>query len=390
MKHSHVLGGSTAERRIFCAGSYRAEIGRPDSESADAMEGTACHEVMARALAEDAEDGARYLGWVEPRTGITIEQHHVDLVDDALEAWRRIVGLFADDFEYVAEQSISLPAVPGAFGTGDVIGVGTKDGVRTGLGLDWKFGSGVKVSAEKNYQAAFYLACATEDPATRHLFQGVDRHLIAIVQPPHYGEDADVWECSGTWLQLFKSLLVQARKRAEDPTAPRTPGKWCRWCKAAPDCEALVKHIGTAVKADPLSADPVVLAAMLDLRRDFIWWSGAVEQAAHATLLAGADVPGYKEVQRRAQRKWGVEHPAQALRELGLDPHMEPAIITPAEAERRAKRVFARKAKPVIEAIAELVTKESSGTDIVPETDPRPSVRQQATRAVADALRGKK
>ena len=56
MKHSSLLGGSSANRRIACAGSYKLEqsVQTPPVESAYAARGTALHEATTANLL-DAE-----------------------------------------------------------------------------------------------------------------------------------------------------------------------------------------------------------------------------------------------------------------------------------------------------------------------------------------------
>lgn len=312
------------------------------------------------------------------------------MADTALDAFHNLADGFRD-FQFVLEQSVAFVPVPGAFGTADGLGAGLYEGKRTGLCLDWKFG-GREVPAKNNLQAAFYLAAATIDPRTRHIFEGCEQYMIAIVQPKAKPE-ADVWITTPLWLDLYKSNLIAAHKRSQAPNPPRKAGSWCSWCKAAPDCPAVVTQIGNATKKDPATMDPIALSTAMDLVSDFGWWAKKVTTAAHDHLRSGGTLPGYKEVAKRANRQWVPGVNADTLIfDFGIDPHAPQNIVSPAEAERRVKADYADRPKAKrtrLERISEVVVRPDTGTVIAPETDKRPAVTATPEQTKARSILAK-
>ena len=87
-------------------------------------------------------------------------------------------------------------------------------------------------------------------------------------------------------------------------------------------------------------------------------------------LEAEVAVPGFKLVAKRAIRQWANEHEAAiALSTKGISPHKPLEVITPAQAEK----LLGKSGK---DTIKDLVVAVSSGSTLVPESDPRPAVLQ--------------
>jgi hypothetical protein len=99
-------------------------------------------------------------------------------------------------------------------------------------------------------------------------------------------------------------------------------------------------------------------------------WIKDLRALAHQILDSGAPVPGYKLVAKRGTRQWVDEAQAHIeLRKLGIEPHKEPELVSPAQAEKELK-------KRKMTLPDDLVVSVSSGTTLASADDPRPAVLQ--------------
>src|SRR5262249_54170468 len=178
------FGGSVAARVLRCPASVGLVEKVPAylrRVSVYAERGTALHTAMALLI-----DNARSL---EGLAGETIEGYTItaDDVENALRPAYAYIDTLLDapGAEFYLEQRVAFPAIPGAFGTVDLI-------VRIGAVLrvlDLKFGVGVRVLAlypdgeedVLNAQLMFYAAAARH--SLPEFFAGVDKIVLTILQP---------------------------------------------------------------------------------------------------------------------------------------------------------------------------------------------------------------
>lgn len=427
--HSSVVGGSTAERRIGCPGSYQLEQKLPPSakndSSADADEGSALHEAMAFILLNDVTDLDTVLGMTfgaDPDrnpTGYVMTQ---DFVDHALAP---CVDFFdaliaeADDedgLDFLVEQQVEMPGIPGAFGTSDIIARTSK---RTII-VDWKFGTGVPVKASyideegierPNYQLAYYARAAIfslPDMAEDKPDWPVD---LYIVQPR--GRDVDPekpfthFQTTVKELEDFRRLLISrvAEAMGDNPRITKSKDKngYCRFCKVKPICPA---HTGPAIDAtklaDKLAAKrkgsvldgidinwSVMYGELMEFAQIMEALAAEITSQSHAFLDEGnviCDEDGnetWKLVQKRATEKYVDEAKAlEKVQSLGV-PHDQcftletkspaqlrealAAVLPPAQ-YGKTKKAREEKAK---EIIGEFTAKISSGTTIAAAGDDR-------------------
>jgi hypothetical protein len=387
--HSDIVGGSTAARLLACPGSYSLIKKLPaaalETDSAYASEGTALHEVMAKAI--NGTMSFRCAG-TTMSNGVTITERMVnDLLDLTASA---LDGLIPDDeqVKLLTELQVEFPGIKGAFGTLDLC-IATRDRLAV---IDFKFGKGVHVKAiypddEKgdllNAQLLFY-ACALRNSYPQ-LFNGVETIELGIVQPA-FGTSMVVVELNE--LDAFEVALKKAVKVAKGKNPPMTRGDHCRFapCKAicphwtAPlfDANLLARALESRGKstgedygivlAAGLRAAPLIEALLAEYRAQ-----------AYAYLDAGHEVPGFKLVPKRAVRKWNDEATAEsALHKLGLPitTIITSACITPAAAEKALKSI--KKELP-----GELWSAVSSGSTVAPADDSR-SEQPTLSEAIED------
>jgi hypothetical protein len=361
MSHSNIVGGSTAKRVINCPGSValcQKVPPRPSSKYAD--EGTLLHNVMAEMLGSDKE--LRHVLDME-YNGIKLTGELIDeKVRPALDAINEIDP--DAQLEFAVEQTVGFgDLIPGVFGSCDLIG---RIGDRAII-LDWKFGDGVAVEAEENSQLLFYTAAAIRTPALEWVFKDAKEIECIIVQPPKVKR----WVTSFDRVRQFERELTYAVKQSAKPDAPLKIGDHCRWCAAKPICPLMTGAVDRATQTQIKELDVTQLGDMLQRADVLEDWISDLRALALQVLESGNPVPGYKLVQKRATRQWKDEESAKQalLKHLSMTDVMETYLISPAQAEKKLKKLKLPMPDDQIISV-------SSGTTLAPESDPRPAVLQ--------------
>lgn len=371
-RHSALVGGSTAARVIQCPGSLLLSRTVPQlPASSYAREGTLLHNAAAVAvqenlLPEDLE------GFVCPATGLTLTKELLEeKLIPAIKNFDAYLDAHAADtaFRQVVEAEVSFGEYISdgeheAFGSCDVLLRlnGTKAAV-----IDWKFGDGVPVAAEKNPQLLFYAAAAMRDPKTSELFRDVKEVELVIIQ----NTNIRTWLTSPKEIANYERTLKRAVGIAINPGAPLREGAHCRWCPAQAVCPLTTSAVEKALSVDLDNTDISRLGRALSQAALLEEWIAKLRQLAQLALENGRHVPGWKLVNKRAIRRWGDERSAASrLAHLyGADVVeglYEKRFLSPAQAEKQLKKLN-------LTLPDELVEKKSSGTTLAPEDDPRPA-----------------
>ena len=373
MKHSNIVGGSTAKRVINCPGSVAlcAKMPpRPSSKYAD--EGTLLHNVISEYLMKDSASLQSFVGTTYEDQTLTVE-----LMEDKLHVALSLLDVIDPNqlMEFEVEQRVGFgDFIPDVFGSTDLIGrIGDKAVV-----LDWKFGDGVVVEAEENPQLLFYAAAAMETEATKWAFAGAQEVECVIIQPPMIKR----WTTTPERVQMFKYQLRDAVKAAQKPDAKLQHGDHCRFCAAKPICPRMTGAVDRALKTQLDNLDTDTIGRYMKNADLLEQWITDLRALAHQILDKGVAVPGYKLVAKRASRKWIDEkQAAEALHSAGLGRTelYKEELISPAQAEKVLK-------KRKMELPDDLVVAISSGNTVALEDDPRPAIvqiGQQLTAALS-------
>ena len=361
MKHSNIVGGSTAKRVINCPGSVAlVQKMPPQAENKYMAEGTALHAAIDRLVSADGELPSDLQG--KKFEGVVLDEAHIDKLEFALGS--------LDDVDperkmhYVTEVQVGfdgMEALAGVYGHTDLLGrIGSRAVV-----LDWKFGDGVIVEAQENPQGLFYAAAAMRTEATQWVFKDVTEIEIIIVQPFQIRR----WVTTPERVRDFERELVRAVQLSSRADAPLEIGDWCRFCTGKPICPKMNGAIDRAVhtKLEALSPDQIAQAlALADKLEPYI---NDVRRLAQERLEKNMPVPGYKLVPKQSRRQWADENKAaMALADVGLtsaEMH-KLELLSPAQMEKVLKK--RKMALP-----DDLVVSVSSGNTIAPESDPRPA-----------------
>lgn len=359
MKHSNIVGGSTAKRVMACPGSVALCDKMPKQHSSKyADEGTLLHNVISQIL-DTGHSPIDYIGTTYENIVLTHE-----LVAEKLIPALSTLDVIDPDklMEYATETRVTFgDVIPDVFGSTDFLGrLGDK-----AIVLDWKFGDGVAVEAEENAQLMFYAAAAMRTPEAKWVFDEATEIECIIVQPPSVKR----WTTTPTRIKQFEKELVQAVKDAQKPNAKLCVGDHCRWCIAKPVCPLMTGAVDRALVTKLDNIDAPTISAYLKNADLLEGWISSLRELAFNLIEQGKPLPGYKLVAKRATRKWIDEEVAKAALLVNLTDVTETTLISPAVAEKALKKLGLSLPEGTVVAV-------SSGNTLANEDDPRPAVLQ--------------
>ncbi len=429
-----LLSPSSAYTWIECAASTAAQIGQPDESSEYADEGTAAHE-LAKWCLERCDDAEQYVGTVipvgrveigrdedgvmhtEPRRTFEVDEEmaaYVQLYVDGVRERVAALELAGAEVTLLVEQRLSIEHItgePGAKGTSDCVIIAMWPDGRAEIEVrDLKYGRGVAVQAERNYQAMIYADAAHEEHSALFDFERIN----IVIHQPRVNEKPSEWATTPddlhAWIsETAKPAAERARWMARNvEERPREfklaledfnqGDKQCKFCKAKAVCPALAAHVEQTIGedfdtvADVLArgtdagaADPKhvelldnerlgVIYASLDLIDS---WMKAVRGRIEHELLQARAVPGVKLVAgRRGARQWNEPEAAEALLKsmrLKQDQMYNFKLISPTQADKLLSKESPRRWKKV-EA---LIVQRDGRPSVAPDSDPRPALEIQ-------------
>ena len=367
-----LLSPSAAHRWINCTAAPRLEADVEDKGSEFAAEGTLAHAYCAQKLKAflglPTEDEAKEIAELNDR-------YHTGEMDEYTDTYKTIVlekynaaRAKTKDALLLIETRLDFSEyVPDAFGTADAIIIA--DG--TMEVIDFKYGKGVKVSAEDNSQMKIYALGAYEKFSFEYK---IDRVRMTIIQPRI--ENFSEWELSVSELMAWTdSVLTPKAQQAYKGDGPQVPGDWCQFCKVKSNCRALTQKCIEAAKnhPDPKLISPDELAAdVLPMLATVKTWLAGVEDYALQQALSGVQLPGWKIVEGRSVRKiTDPEAAAVALNQAGYkttEIYKPQELRTITELEKMAgKKNFAA-------ICGEFIDKPQGKPTLAPESDKRPAI----------------
>lgn len=299
-----LLSPSSSDRWIKCPGSVQAQAAIPEKDTSNEWSrlGTAAHALLEACL----------ITGVPPETFLehTFLADHPSVDADMTAAVTVAIEYVQEYIDGVGEENVTLMAeqrvhigpqidLPEELcnGTSDIMIAHHDFSLLTVI--DYKHGSGVKVSAQENSQMMLYSAGARND-----LGKSFKRYRVVVVQP-RAGKRApiDEWEFSNAELNAFLRKKVEpSAKAALLPNAPRSAGMHCKFCRAAAVCRTYRERVMIAASMDfadeppdPNAIGPEEMASILEDAKMIENWLHAVR--AHALHLVQQDpraVPGWK------------------------------------------------------------------------------------------------
>ena len=397
-KHA-LMSPSSAHRWVKCPGSVPLTKDLPDEQSPYAVEGTTAHRFcelylkqtyLGAAFTKEDADELASLKTKEPEEMWDAVKTYAACIDA-----RRLDPVI--DFNLEVPLNISLVTNEyGAKGTADCVFI---DGGGTLWIVDFKYGRGVEVKAEKNFQLMLY-ACAylkDMDPITASYVKEVG---LLIVQP-RIG-NVDEWRFKADELDDIAGFFAGAAAEVqtqishwnsdhdESQLVLRPSEGACRFCKAKATCPALRRQVAETVKAQvddvpdalPVPTEPDQVSKALGWLPLIKTWTEAVEAHAVSLLSSGGSVPGFKLVAGRAgPRAWDKDQTEEIEKllkgGLKVSEVYEKKLISPTAAEKLAKKKVLAEARWA--KLQECITRSDPKPVLVPVSDPRDALQFQKT-----------
>lgn len=379
MSDHALLSPSAAHRWLVCPGEPSARATAPWSTSSYADDGTTAHWVGAECLKKKSDPDS-FLGQTIPA------------FDDPLRCLKFTKEMNRGVKKYLADCHPIMAKAKGVFsvevkgqlpaysdqlgGTADFIAVAED----TLYVRDYKNGSGVDVAAFDNPQLLIYalIALAKVEAKAPQLAEKITTVDMGIVQP-NTSDETKKWIISLDELRSWgETTLRPAIFRAENEPYIRVAGTHCHFCPAkatCPELHALNTQTAMTVFSE-ISAAPVVPPRPDEIPLDqlvHIWrhkevmskWMDGIGAHLYNLACMGQDIPGFKLVQKKANRTWvpGVESAVQSM--LGARAWLPPKLISPKKAEDLLDDLLG------IKLDQSLVMKPDNGVTLVPLSDRR-------------------
>lgn len=358
------LAPSGAHRWLHCHASILAEKGFPDTETKEAMEGSAMHEVRARCLKDGTPVwdflGDLFFGGTRLLTKCTEDRLRalipgLDRIDDL--CGDIIAHKKAEPRYVLVEERMHFedPFLKDVYGTLD-FGAYIKDAFGDAFVVisDLKFGQGVPVYAVDNEQQLIYLALFL-DSLTKNERKRIKECRI-IIDQPRIKEAGGEWVITVADVERWKDkVLYPAVEAINKGSKQYAPGKYaCFWCKAKVACKAHtdfnVKTLGIKFddERDGATFDVAGIEMLSAERRAYLVmhsqmvrkWLDAIHDSLLDDGLKGRDTPGLKVVDgNQGKREWAdPEYAEKKMVELLGDKAFEQKLVSPTQADKLLPR----------------------------------------------------
>lgn len=374
------LSPSAAHRWMNCPASPSLESTEEDKGSVFAAEGSLAHAICEAKLnavlynatashfyiqeaGEDWHSHELYKAEMEEYT-----DYYRDVVVNKLEEARKTTH----DAKLIIEKTLDFRTwIPDGFGTADAIIIA--DG--TMEVIDYKYGKGVAVSAERNPQMMIYALGALETYEDEYDIRNI---RMTIVQPRL--NNVSEYEISASDLQFWgqtelKPKAEAAYKCKDNPiataSAEQKAGAWCKFCAVKAKCRTLANMAMTnsTEKPDPKLLSDDELAEVLEKTSTIKAWVTAVEEYALEQAISGTKYKGWKLVEGRSVRV--ITDAAELATRLKNNGYTDDAIYKPQELMTLTalEKIVGKKA---FADIADgLVAKPQGKPTLAPESDKR-------------------
>lgn len=359
-----LLSPSASHRWLNCPPSVRLTEGLESETSAYAEEGTCAH-----SLCEYKVNQAIGIQEEDPRPALKYLDEEMEECSDEYRNF--VMETFAKNEEETGskpfisiEERLDISRyVPDCSGTGDC--VICSDGVLHVI--DFKYGSGVKVDADRNSQLMIYALGAYELFKMLYDIQVV---RMSIFQPRM--ANVSTYEMPiEDLLSWAKEELMPKAELAFNGTGEMASGPWCRFCKLKPSCKKRAEENMAGVWED-FALPPVLsneeVSEILDKASEIKNWLTDIEGYAFEVLQRGGEIPGYKIVEGKSNRKYTDEEAvASTVQEAGYDPYEKKVLGITAMTSLLGKKKFN-------ELLSPFVTKPQGKPTLAPLSDERKAI----------------
>lgn len=363
MTNHAFLSPSGSHRWLNCTPSAMLEAEFPGSTSSAAEEGTAAHAFCEHKLKKAIHKRSkRPVSTYDSDEMQEYTDSYVEYVLEQLETAKR----GCKDPMLLIEQKVDFSEfVPDGYGTADCIIAA--DGVLHII--DFKYGLGVLVDAERNTQLMCYSIGAMNIFDSIYDIKEVTMHIF---QPRR--ENVQSWTIPVEELKEWaENELKPKAQMALNGEGEYRPGDWCQFCRAAVKCRARaeekLKLAKDEFKLPPLLTDAEieeVLSVLPDLTK---WADEIYAYASDAAINHGYEWAGFKVVESVTKRRYKDEEAvAEAAKSNGFTDIYRHSLIPMTEMKKLMGKTRFE------EILGELIIKPPGKPTLVPMSDKRPAI----------------
>lgn len=361
-KHSD-LSASGSNRWLHCPPSAKECAKLPDVSSEYARQGTDAHtlceykvkKALGRKMKDPTEDLTFYNEEMEE-----CASEYAQFIMESLSAAKE----HCKDPLVLVEQRLDFSRwVPGGFGTGDCVIVADD----TLMVIDFKYGLGVLVDAEKNSQMMCYALGALS------LFDGIYdiKEVNMTIFQPRRENVSTASMSKEELLQWAETVLKPTAELAAKGEGEYKAGDHCRFCKLKATCRKRAEYNLELAKYDfavPSTLEDEEIEIVLSKADELVNWAGEVKEYALQQALSGKSWKGWKLVEGRSNRRYVSEEAVAAkVEEAGYDPYEKKLLGITAMTKQLGKKKFDELLKGLIE-------KPQGKPVLAPESDKRPAL----------------
>ena len=356
-----LLSASSAHRWISCPPSALLSKNFEDVSSSFALEGTDAHALaqykLENSLGINTKDPTEALSFYNEEMNSYAENYAIFVLEQVEKTKETCV-----DPQVLIEQKLDFSKyVPGGYGYVDCLIIA--DGTLTVI--DYKYGLGIAVSAERNPQMFCYALGALA------LFDGIydiENVNLIVYQPRR--ENISEYDISK--IELIKwaeEVLAPTAELAIKGKGEYKSGAHCQFCKAKATCRKRAECNLELAKYDfevPATLDDHEIAAILRKADELVSWANDVKEYALKEALHGTKFEGFKLVAGRSNRKYTNEAAvADIVVAAGKDPYEKKLLGITAMTALLGKKVFE-------EILGGLILKSPGKPTLVTIDDKRP------------------
>jgi len=335
VKHA-LLSASSANRWLSCPPSALLSKKFEDLSSSFAQEGTDAHALaqykLEKLLGINTKDPTESLSFYDEEMNDHAENYAAFVLEQVEKAKKTCA-----DTQVLIEQKLDFSRyVPEGFGHVDCLIIA--DGTLTVI--DYKYGLGIKVSADSNPQMFCY---ALGGLALFDVIYDIERVHLAIYQPRR--ENISEYSISkGELIKWAEDVLAPTAKLAIKGEGEYKAGEHCQFCKVKATCRKRSEYNLDLAKYDfelPATLDSDDIAAILTKADELASWVSDVKEYALKEALNGTKFEGFKLVSGRSNRKYTDEAAVADLVILaGKDPYEKKLLGTTAMTALLGKKAF--------------------------------------------------
>ena len=371
-KHA-VLSASSCYRWLACPPSAQECANLPDTSSEFARQGTDAHTLcefkVKTALGQKMEDPTKSLTYFDEEMADCSDMYAQYVMEQLTAAKEK-----CKDPIVLIEQHLDFSKwVPQGFGTGDCVIVADE----TLQVIDFKYGVGILVDAEKNPQMMCYALGALQ------LFEGIydiDSVSMTIFQPRR--DNVSTYTISkAELLKWADEVLAPTAQLAAKGEGEYKAGDHCQFCKVKATCRKRAEYNLELARYDfemPSTLNDDEIEAILSKADALVSWAGDIKEYALQQAVNGKQWNDWKLVEGRSNRKYVNENAvAEAVHKAGYDPFEHKVLGITAMTRMLGKTKFE-------ELLSGYIEKPQGKPTLVPMSDKRPAMNISKAASAAD------